>query len=169
MPTYYPISKKHPSLHPTLHQVIIVDLDYTTWQAYVDEKGTSDEPPVFPEVAGIFNAVRARGIPLAFASKSPASELAETWLRRLQFWDLASSRQIYHREDKSEHFGAIKREVGVPLSDALFFDDERPNIKLATMLGITSVLVPRNEGLTVKALEAALARFASALENDRGF
>jgi len=61
-----------------------------------------------------------------------------------------------------KHFPALQRETAVPYSQMLFFDDEPPNIRRVSKLGVTSVLVTTETGVNVDVLREGLQRFAEA-------
>lgn len=129
----------------------------------------SDPPPVYPEVIGILQACKSAGIQLAVASKSPATDTGIAWLRRLAIHDIFKSIQIFSNPGKQKHFRNIKAETGVTLSEMLFFDDEAPNIRTLTEMGVASIHVPSN-GLSMAAFKRGLEMFASkSFTDDRGF
>lgn len=64
-----------------LPSLVVLDLDYTIWPYYCEYYGPKDPATLYPDVLGIIHAVHAAGIPMAIASKSPATPTALGMLR----------------------------------------------------------------------------------------
>ncbi|EPY89938.1 hypothetical protein CB1_000067024 [Camelus ferus] len=123
--------------------------DYTLWPFWVD---THVDPPfhkrsdgtvrdrrgqtvrLYPEVPEVLERLQGLGVPVAAASRTGEVEGAN---QLLELFDLV--RYFVHREiypgSKITHFERLQRKTGVPLSQMIFFDDERRNIVDVSKLG----------------------------------
>lgn len=78
---------------------------------------------VFPHVPDVLRALKAKGVRMAVASRSPAKTIAHAHLEQLGFHHYFEVQEVYHsREGKDEHFGNLKAKTGVAFADMLFFD-----------------------------------------------
>ncbi|XP_074221830.1 magnesium-dependent phosphatase 1 isoform X2 [Camelus bactrianus] len=132
-----------------LPKLAVFDLDYTLWPFWVD---THVDPPfhkrsdgtvrdrrgqtvrLYPEVPEVLERLQGLGVPVAAASRTGEVEGAN---QLLELFDLV--RYFVHREiypgSKITHFERLQRKTGVPLSQMIFFDDERRNIVDVSKLG----------------------------------
>lgn len=112
----------------------------------------------------------ANGTKLAWCSTTDEPSWAQECLRKFKaspggsagpkvpLKDLADSEQIYKAPTKREHFKRLKKELGVPFEEMIFFDNQRDNIEDVTPLGVHCVYCPH--GLTRTIWEQGLAGFA---------
>uniref|UniRef100_A0A7C8YVB5 Acid phosphatase n=1 Tax=Opuntia streptacantha TaxID=393608 RepID=A0A7C8YVB5_OPUST len=146
-------------LFHTLPRLVVFDLDYTLWPFYCEFYDEDDIPSLYPHATGILYALKDRGIELAIASRSPASNVAKTFLSKLGIDSLFVVQEIFSSwTDKTEHFQRIHTRTGVPFHSMLFFDDEYRNIEAVSKMGVTCVWVDR--GVTLEALREGLAKFS---------
>ncbi|KAK4233706.1 magnesium-dependent phosphatase-1 [Achaetomium macrosporum] len=110
---------------------------------------------------------------LAVASKSPVGDLCREVLKLLRLpppsadgggGDKGVKRAIdafdagleIYEGTKLRHFEVIAKRTGIPFSQMLFFDDERPNLEVES-LGVTMRLV--RDGLTWEELEKGIEQW----------
>ncbi|KAK3307172.1 magnesium-dependent phosphatase-1 [Chaetomium strumarium] len=129
---------------------------------------------LYPDAPHILRLVAA--LPhtrLAVASKSPVGDLCREVLKLLRLPPLAeggggsekgakraidafdAGLEIYEGT-KLRHFEVIAKRTGIPFSQMLFFDDERPNLEVES-LGVTMRLV--RDGLTWDELEKGIEQW----------
>jgi len=70
----------------------------------------------------------------------------------------AASSQIY-KANKQTHFKKLSAELGVPLDQMVFFDNERGNITSVAKIGVHSVYCP--DGMTRQIWDEGMRDFAS--------
>lgn len=56
----------------------------------------------------------------------------------------------------------IHAATGIPYRDMLFFDDEKSNITTVSKLGVTSVILSKESGLTFAAVDSGLKQYREA-------
>lgn len=87
-------------------------------------------PSLYPQAKGILSGLKEKGIQMAIASRSPTSDIANTFIDKLNIKSLFVAKEIFSSwTHKTEHFQKIHTRTGVPFTDMLFFDDEDRNIK----------------------------------------
>lgn len=91
-----------------LPKLFVFDLDYTIWPYYVESQSPRSAPVAYPDVIGIMAALKAKGVRVAIASKSPATDLGRLFLERLGLLPQLCSIQIFSRHSKHEHFSRIQ-------------------------------------------------------------
>lgn len=138
---------------------------------------------LFPDVPHILNLLSHLGIRIAVASKSPVGDLCREILKTLRLPPQISSSsddsagngsgtisskgrktieafdaglEIYEGT-KLRHFEVIGKRTGIPFTEMLFFDDERPNFEVES-LGVTMRLVG-NKGLSWDELEKGIQKW----------
>ena len=110
---------------------------------------------------------------LAVASKSPVGDLCREVLKSLSLrlpegGDKGPKRTIdafdagleIYEGTKLRHFEVIAKRTGIPFSQMLFFDDERPNLEVES-LGVTMRLI--RDGLTWEELDRGIAQWRGNL------
>ncbi|KAL2134827.1 hypothetical protein VTI74DRAFT_10723 [Chaetomium olivicolor] len=111
---------------------------------------------------------------LAVASKSPVGDLCREVLKLLRLpppldgSDKGPKRTIdafdagleIYEGTKLRHFEMIAKRTGIPYSQILFFDDERPNLEVES-LGVTMRLI--RDGLTWEELEKGIQQWRGNL------
>ncbi|GAQ82904.1 Haloacid dehalogenase-like hydrolase (HAD) superfamily protein [Klebsormidium nitens] len=141
-----------------LPSLVVFDLDYTIWPFWCEVKTTRSQPRLYPEVRGIFEALKEAGIPMAVASRTPSPNIATVFLGKLQLTSLFAQQEIYPTfTHKTEHFKALLQGTKVPYEDMLFFDDEDRNVDTISPMGVKCVLV--EDGVNLSALREGLAKF----------
>ncbi|CAI9111448.1 OLC1v1011670C1 [Oldenlandia corymbosa var. corymbosa] len=146
-------------LFQNLPRLVVFDLDYTLWPFYCECYYESDTPYLYPHARGIIDALKDRGIEMAIASRSPAREIATTFLEKLGIRSIFVAEEIFSSwTHKTQHFQKIHKKTGIPFESMLFFDDEDRNIEAVSKMGVTSVLV--YDGVTLEALRQGLSDFS---------
>ncbi|KAL5984956.1 hypothetical protein ACLOJK_038793 [Asimina triloba] len=140
-------------LFQVLPRLVVFDLDYTLWPFYWYDmpsnsiafsipryacyleipnecRSRREMPSLYPQAKGILYALKDKGIDLAIASRSPTSDIAKTFLNKLEMQSMFVAQEVFSSwTHKTEHFQRIHRRTGVPFKSMLFFDDEDRNIK----------------------------------------
>uniref|UniRef100_A0A803KXA5 Magnesium-dependent phosphatase 1 n=1 Tax=Chenopodium quinoa TaxID=63459 RepID=A0A803KXA5_CHEQI len=142
---------------PILPLLIVFDLDYTLWPFFCECYDEDDMPWLYPQARGILCALKDRGIEMAIASRSPASDVAKAFLAKLGIESMFVA-QLECWTHKTEHFQRIHDRTGTQFDLMLFFDDENRNIEAITKMGVTCILV--NRGLNLEALRQGLTNFS---------
>lgn len=102
----------------------------------------ADSPSLYPDVPAILDGLRARGVLLALASRTPTPHVANAFIDKLELRHRFCSVQLIpaadgfdqHSAQKDKaHLPNIQRETGLPYSSLLFFDDERGNVQKVSM------------------------------------
>ncbi|CAD5318468.1 unnamed protein product [Arabidopsis thaliana] len=141
-----------------LPRLVVFDLDYTLWPFYCECRSKREMPSMYPQANGILSALKEKGIEMAIASRSPTSDIANTFLDKLNIKPMFVAKEIYSSwSHKTEHFQKIHTRTGVPFTAMLFFDDEDRNIKSVSKMGVTSILV--GDGVTLGAFRQGLTEF----------
>ncbi|KAF2089325.1 magnesium-dependent phosphatase-1 [Saccharata proteae CBS 121410] len=164
-----------------LPKILVFDLDYTLWPFWVDTHVRGPVKPIdgglrvrdrdgetfgfFPDVGGILDAARDKGIKLAAASRTCDPKLAEKTLKYLIIprstkdssapvfaWDMFDYKEIFPAS-KTNHFANIHKESGIPYDEMLFFDDESRNRNVET-LGVVMQLV--RDGVTREEIDVGI-------------
>jgi magnesium-dependent phosphatase 1 len=66
-----------------LPRLVVFDLDYTLWPFYCECRSKREMPSMYPQAKGILSALKEKGIEMAIASRSPTSDIANTFLDKL--------------------------------------------------------------------------------------
>ncbi|KAH9712708.1 Magnesium-dependent phosphatase-1 family protein expressed [Citrus sinensis] len=66
-----------------LPRLVVFDLDYTLWPFYCECCYEDEIPYLYPHAKGILEALKEKGIHVAVASRSPAPDIAKTFLHKL--------------------------------------------------------------------------------------
>ncbi|XP_010488881.1 PREDICTED: magnesium-dependent phosphatase 1 [Camelina sativa] len=141
-----------------LPRLVVFDLDYTLWPFYCECLSKREMPSLYPQAKGILSALKEKGIEMAIASRSPTSDIANTFLDKLNIKPMFVAKEIYSSwTHKTDHFQKIHTRTGVPFTAMLFFDDEDRNIKSVSKMGVTSILV--GSGVTLGAFRQGLTEF----------
>ncbi|KAK4033564.1 magnesium-dependent phosphatase-1 [Parachaetomium inaequale] len=125
-----------------------------------------DAPAILRLVASLPNTR------LAVASKSPVGDLCREVLKLLRLpppgegggsekgpkraIDAFDAGLEIYEGSKLRHFEVISKRTGIPFSQMLFFDDERPNLEVES-LGVTMRLI--RDGLTWEELERGMMQW----------
>ncbi|XP_051139417.1 uncharacterized protein LOC127257131 [Andrographis paniculata] len=142
-----------------LPRLVVFDLDYTLWPFYCECRSKREMPKLYPHAKGILSALKAKGVDVAIASRSPTPDIANTFLVKLGIKSMFVAREIFSSwTHKTDHFQKISQRTRIPYNQMLFFDDENRNIEAVSKMGVTSILV-RN-GVNLGALRQGLAKCA---------
>ncbi|ERN14407.1 hypothetical protein AMTR_s00033p00237860 [Amborella trichopoda] len=115
-------------------------------------------PSLYPHAKGILYALKDKGIKVAIASRSPTSDIAKTFFKKLEIESMFVAKEIFSSwTHKTEHFQRIKQRTGIPYNSMLFFDDEDRNIESVSGMGVTSILV--ENGVNLDAFKLGLTEF----------
>ncbi|KAF7829283.1 magnesium-dependent phosphatase 1-like [Senna tora] len=145
-----------------LPRLVVFDLDYTLWPFYCECYYEDDMPYLYPQARGILYALKEKGIDMAIASRSPTSNIAKSFLKKLGIQSLFVAQEIFSSwTHKTDHFQRIHRKTGIPYGSMLFFDDEDRNIGAVSKMGVTSILV--GDGVNLAALRKGLSEFSRSL------
>ncbi|KAK9164020.1 hypothetical protein Syun_004922 [Stephania yunnanensis] len=148
-------------LFQALPRLVVFDLDYTLWPFYCECRSKREMPSLYPHARGILYALKEKNIDLAIASRSPAPDIAKTFLDKLELKSMFVAQEIFSSwTHKTEHFQRIHRRTGLPYESMLFFDDEDRNIEAVSKMGVTSILV--GDGVTLGALRQGLTNFTGS-------
>ena len=149
--------------------LLVFDLDFTLW----DAGGTwcdHTHPPyrlrngevfdtdnsrirLYPEVLPLLTELKERDYPLAVASKTGAPDWARELMVLFDIRQYFAFEEIYP-SDKTRHFRRLAEKSGIAFEDMVFFDDEYPNIRNVSALGVQAIHV-RN-GITRRLVMDAL-------------
>lgn len=137
-----------------------------------DANGKPANP--YPEVPNILGALYDAGIQVTFASRNPSVRQVYQLLNTIPMKSkqpcltlLDSMRNNYGflqaydsgENNKLVHFNKIKEVTKIDFNNMVFFDDNRNNIEHAETLGVISVLLSKQTGLTWDAIDNALGRW----------
>lgn len=167
-----------------LPKLIVFDLDYTLWPFWSD---THLSPPLkptpsalkvkdrhgeafgfFPEVGGVLDAIKSKGILIGVASRTDRGDLAREMLRLLRIpgpgdaeGQGKKAREFFDQLEiypgsKVTHFKKLHAATGLPYSEMLFFDDESRN-RDTEKLGVTMKLV--RDGVTRNEVDLGIQRW----------
>ncbi|GAA0163673.1 phosphatase [Lithospermum erythrorhizon] len=143
-------------------RLVVFDLDYTLWPFYCECRSKREMPSLYPQAKGILHALKAKGVDVAIASRSPTPDIANMFLDKLGIKTMFVAQEIFSSwTHKTDHFQNINRKTGVPYNAMLFFDDENRNIEAVSKMGVTSILV--NRGVNLDALKQGLTKFSKHL------
>lgn len=186
----------------------VFDLDWTLWpldvDTHVDAPFSRDaatgavrdrrgrEVRLFADTRRVLQWLRARGVPIAFASRTTDPEAAEQLLKAtllhaagsasaadatITLWDLLPSRRHFqaypsgggaHGPAKTRHFREIMAAAGLTNHAGIaFFDDAPDNIEVATKAGCACVLLEGGEGITWERFERGLALWRARSSAER--
>jgi len=159
-----PPSQQHAD--PQMPQLVVFDLDYTLWHPELYQ--LSSGPPFTTAADGCVLTARGERLDLFPAARSALSELADAgvqvaiasranereWaLEIMRLLRVDSKRTladvvggapvVIQGGTKTKHLKHIAHESGVPLSEMLFFDNERTNIQEVEKIGPTCCYCPR--------------------------
>lgn len=94
---------------------------------------------------------------IAVASRTSYPKGAESLLNLFGFDKYIKYREIYPG-GKHKHFTSLKKLSTFQYSEMLFFDDEPRNIRDIKQLGVESVLIDSEVGVTKKLIEDIVAK-----------
>ena len=174
-------------------RLVVLDLDLTVWAFYADHAATAaaagggggfrslGDPDVLVVDGGRTEwrlcgearrviehlAARPEQYVVRIASASAAGATARALLRAYGFSALVRGAQIYPGNKGARHLAEIARETGLPLSEAVFFDDVPSFCRQVEAAGATAVRVDRDRGVTMADLTRGLARAISTAKSAR--
>jgi len=115
----------------------------------------------YAEVPFVLRSLADNDVDLAVASRTTFPDGAHS-LISLFGWDGYFKHREIYPGSKTAHFAAFKQRLSCPYDHMLFFDNEDRNITDVSALGVTSILVDENEGVTMKIIGEGIRRFAAA-------
>lgn len=161
-----PLATPRPHRDPSMPQLVVFDLDFTLWQPELYQ--LSSGPPftqssdgcvltargerldLFPAARGALAELGDANVPVAIASRASEREWALEIMRLLRVDErrtvadiVGGAPVVIQGGSKTKHLKHIAHETGVPLSEMVFFDNERTNIQDVEKLGPTCVYCPR--------------------------
>lgn len=157
-----------------LPKAVVFDADYTLWPFWCEMFTPSDTPWLYPDVLPVLDGLRQAGMKLALASRTPTPHVANAFLDKLglrqrfhsiQLIPAANGYDQHSAQKDKAHFPAIQRELGIDYRDMLFFDDEHPNIRRVSALGVCSILVDTDTGVDLAALKQGLEAYTKARQS----
>lgn len=110
----------------------------------------------YPEVLEILEHW-SKKCEIAVASRTSYPQGAESLINLFGFDKFIKYREIYPG-CKHTHFSKLKDRSTFEYSDMLFFDDESRNIRDMRQVGVESVLVDPDVGVTMKLIEETVAK-----------
>lgn len=110
----------------------------------------------YPEVLEILEHW-SKKCEIAVASRTSYPQGAESLLKLFGFDKFIKYREIYPG-CKHTHFNKLKGKSTFDYSEMLFFDDEPRNIRDVKKLGVESVLVNSDVGVTKRLIEETIAK-----------
>uniref|UniRef100_A0A1Y1KMZ2 Magnesium-dependent phosphatase 1 n=1 Tax=Photinus pyralis TaxID=7054 RepID=A0A1Y1KMZ2_PHOPY len=155
----------------TRPKFIVFDLDYTLWPFWVDTHVT---PPFrksssgkivdargatiscYKEVPKVLKKLNEDGYTLGVASRTSEIQGANQLIKLFGWSKYFKYKEIYPGS-KTAHFARFKKQLEVPYSDMLFFDDESRNIRDLKEVGVTSILV--KDGVDAKVVEMGIREY----------
>lgn len=158
-----------------LPKVAVFDLDHTIWPFGVDtfcltppfhenNKGQVIDMSAkviehFPDIPQIFQYLNDNGIKIGVASRTRYPTGALSLLKKLRLEPKIDYFEVYPGQ-KMKHFQRIADQSNVSYEEMIFFDDEERNIEDITGIGVFSVLVPRDTGVTNTQFKRSLEEFS---------
>jgi magnesium-dependent phosphatase 1 len=154
---------------------MVFDLDHTLWPFGVDafhfkppyhrreeQIYDSQNKPMncFPEVPQLLRRLDGEGIHLAVASRTTYPVGAHSLIDLFRWTQYIKHREIFPGS-KLKHFDHLKSKSGFDFKEMLFFDDETRNITEIQALGVLSILIDRDIGLTGRIVNESLKAFQS--------
>lgn len=110
----------------------------------------------YPEVLEIMEHW-SKKVDIAIASRTSYPQGAESLLDLFGFNKYIKYKEIYPG-CKNTHFLKLKKDSTYDFSNMLFFDDEMRNIRDLTKVGVESVLVDSEVGVTKKLIDDIVAK-----------
>ncbi|KAK3120119.1 hypothetical protein QOZ80_9AG0681960 [Eleusine coracana subsp. coracana] len=146
---------------PVLPRLVVFDLDYTLWPFQCDRLPKDEIPYLYPQVRGILNALKDKGVEMAIASRASRRGVAKTFLEILGIHSMFGVQEIFYTwSPKGDHFQNIRRKTGLGYQSMLFFDDEGRNVMATSKLGVSCVRLEK--GVTLEKLGMGLSNFAKS-------
>jgi len=163
-----------------LPKLIIFDLDHTLWPFGVDtycftppfhlDKSTGKlidmaAQPIeyFAQMPKILQLCADIRVPVAVASRTKWPHAAAVLLELLKLKPYITYDEIYPGP-KVKHFYRLRATTGAEFNEMIFFDDEPRNIVDVSALGVHSVLVDHDAGVSEGDVRKALEEFAQRNE-----
>jgi len=158
----------------SLPSLVVFDLDYTLWPFWVD---THTRPPFkkigdqifdtagkkincYPEVPQVLESLKNDGVLIGIASRTHCVKEAKQLVELFEWHKFITYSEIYPGS-KVNNFNRFHEEAGIAFEDMLFFDDEHRNILDLKKLGVTSIFVNHDHGVSLSVLHEGLRQFSS--------
>lgn len=154
-------------------RLIVFDLDHTLWPFGVDNfffkppyhknngkiyDNENKQMVCFPEVPNVLSQLSSDGIQLGVASRTEYPSGAHSLIHLLNWSQYFSYKEIYPGS-KVKHFHNFKINSQLNYREMLFFDDEQRNVDDIQPLGVFTVLVDGEVGVTKALVSDAIKKF----------
>jgi len=162
-------------LRKSIPRLIVFDLDHTLWPFGVDSfffkppyhknngkifDNENKEMNCFPEVPKVLQRLSSDGIELGVASRTEYPEGAFSLIKLFDWNQYFKYKEIYP-VSKLTHFNNFKINSKLLYKDMLFFDDEQRNVDDIQPLGVLTILVDRETGVTHNLVNDAINKFVA--------
>jgi hypothetical protein len=121
---------------------------------------------MYPETRNILEFCAENQSILSICSRSPDINIVEQILKAFGIWEWFLFPQVYYKR-KTFHFRNLTEITNFQMKDFLFFDDENANITMCNRLGVTSILVSKESGLTWERFVHGLETYQEKLRTQR--
>eukprot|EP00775_Hariotina_reticulata_P002638 gene2638-2939_t len=136
--------------------------------------------------AAVLSACKSRHVPVALVVSATQHDpivqclhdtnLAQSFAAVVQYADVEECQEQPQQQQRrgvpaswSAAASSLKTKLGTPWQHMLFFSADPTAVRTAQRLGMASVGVPADKGLTEKELQAGLQAYTDKLEGDRGY
>ncbi len=162
-------------LRKVFPRLIVFDLDHTLWPFGIDN--FHYKPPYrkingqifdihnkqmncFPEVPQVLKDLSSKGFQIGVASRTEYPEGAHSLIKLFDWDSYFKHREIYPGS-KLTHFHNFKTKIQLNYNQILFFDDEQRNVDDIQPLGVLTILIDREIGVTSNVVNDAIKQFVS--------
>ena len=114
----------------------------------------------YPEVPEVLNKLKSLGYELAIASRTSATDDAESLLQLFNWNQYFTYKEIYPGM-KTKHISSICKDSGAKYDQLLFFDDEHRNIRDLTAINVCSILV--ENGVNLNTIQHGIDTFLNQM------
>lgn len=159
-----------------LPKVVVFDLDHTVWPFGIDSfklvppyhyyhgkliDMCQQEIKTFPDIKKIFEYLHVNGVEIAAASRTQYPTGALHLLNMLGFDKYINYYEIYPGQ-KLKHFEKIQIQSGAKYNEMVFFDDEERNIIDISPLGVMTVYINSETGVTMEVFEETMKKYSES-------
>lgn len=108
----------------------------------------------------VLNKLKSLGYELAIASRTSATDDAESLLQLFNWNQYFTYKEIYPGM-KTKHISSICKDSGAKYDQLLFFDDEHRNIRDLTAINVCSILV--ENGVNLNTIQHGIDTFLNQM------